>query len=172
MELVTIGRIVKPFGVRGELRVRSLSDVPGRFQALVGGPEVTLVAPSGQSIKTSVNRVRPDRICGDFYVLGFDALATPEEAAAFRGGLLQTARAQSSPLPEGHYYEYQLVGLTVKEETGKVLGKLEEVLETGSNHVFAVRREGREVLIPGTKQVVTAVNLEEQTMTVRPLEEL
>lgn len=171
-ELIAIGRIVKPFGVKGEVWVRSLSDVPGRFRDLAGGIEVTLEAPSGRSIKTGVTRVRPDRGSGDFYVLGFDALATPEEAARFRGGLIKIARAQAPPLPEGQYYEFQLVGLTVKDDTGRVLGELEEVLETGSNHVFVVRGEGREILIPGTKEVVVAVDLDEQTMTVRLLEGL
>ncbi len=171
-ELIAIGRIVKPFGVKGEVRVRSLSDVPGRFQELPGGPEVTLEAPSGRSIRTGVTRVRPDRGSEEFFVLGFEAFVTPEEAAQFRGGLIKIARNQAPSLPEGQYYEFELVGLTVRDETGRVLGRLEEVLETGSNHVFVVRGEGQEVLLPGTKQVVAAVNLDEQTMTVRSTEGL
>ncbi|MGH7428392.1 MAG: ribosome maturation factor RimM [Candidatus Methylomirabilaceae bacterium] len=153
--------IEKPFGVKGEVRVRSLSDVPGRFEGL---KDVTLVAPSGRSLVTVVNRVREH---SGSYLLGFDAFSTPEEAAEFRGAFVKISRGAAPPLPAGQYYEFELVGMTVVTETGRLLGTLEEVLETGSNHVFVVRREGREILIPGLRQVVTSVDLQRRTMTVR-----
>ncbi len=160
-ELVAVGKIEKPFGLRGELRVRSLSDVPGRFEAL---ERVTLVAPSGRVLDTSVNRMREH---GDSYVVGFEALTTPEDAAAFRGGLIKIPRDQTPPLPAGQYYESDLVGLQVRSEQGQPLGALEEVLETGSNHVFVVRAGKRELLIPATKQVIAAIDVPARTMTVR-----
>lgn len=167
LELVVIGRIVKPFGIKGEVRVRSLSDVPGR---LTGLKSATLVAPSGRELTTTVSRVREED--GGFYVMGFAAFSTPEEAAAFRGGLIKIPRDQSPPLPEGQYYEGDLLGLTVLEEHGAPLGTLEEVLETGSNHVFVVRRDGREILIPGTREVIASVDLGRGVMTVRRMEGL
>ena len=94
-ELVAIGKIEKPFGVKGEVRVRSLSDVPGRFEGLT---QVTLVAPSGRALVAGVTRVRAD---GNSYVLGFDAFTTPEEAAVFRGWLIKIPRDLSPPLPAG-----------------------------------------------------------------------
>lgn len=160
-EMITIGMIVKPFGIRGEVRVRSLSDVPGRF---VGLKAVTLVAPSGRAVVTAVNRMREDR---GSYVLGFDAFSSPEAAAAFRGGLIKIPRSETPPLPAGQYYEFELVGMTVVDEAGRALGTLEEVLETGNNHVFVIRREGRELLIPSTRQVVASVDVPSRTMTVR-----
>ncbi len=165
-DLIAVGQIVKPFGVRGEVRVRSLSDVPGRFQGL---KQVTLVAPSGWSVATVVNRVREDR---GFYVLGLEALSTPEEAARFRGGFIKIPRDQAPPLPDGQYYEFDLIGMTVLDETGVVLGILEEILETGSNSIFVVRQEGREVLIPGTKEMVASVDVQARTMSVRAIERL
>ncbi len=160
-ELVAIGKIEKPFGIRGELRVRSLSDVPGRFEAL---ERVTLVAPSGRALDTMVNRVREH---GDSYVLAFEALTTPEDAAEFRGGLIKIPRDQTPPLPAGQYYECDLVGMQVRSEQGQQLGILEQVLETGSNHVFVVRAGKRELLLPATRQVVAAVDVQGRSMTVR-----
>ncbi|MGH7164492.1 MAG: ribosome maturation factor RimM [Nitrospiraceae bacterium] len=160
-ELIAIGKIEKPFGVRGEVHVRSLSDVPGRFEAL---GRVTLVAPSGRVLDTMVNRVREH---GDSYVLGFEALTTPEEAAAFRGGLIKIPRDQTPPLPAGQYYEFDLVGMQVRSEHGQPLGVLEEVLETESNHVFVVRAGRREILLPATREVIAAVDVQGRTMTVR-----
>jgi len=165
-DLVAIGKIVKPFGVRGDVRVLSLSDVPGRFRGLT---HVTLVAPSGRTVAARVIRLREER--GGF-VIGFDVFSTPEEAAAFRGGLVKIPRDQTPPLPDGQYYEFDLVGLTVRDESGEVLGTLEEIVDTGGQHVFAVRREGRELLIPATRSVVASVDVSGRTMTVRGIEEL
>lgn len=163
---VAVGKIVKPFGVRGDVRVLSLSDVPGRLQGL---KQVMLVAPDGRTVSASVVRLREER--GGF-VVGFDVFSTPEEAAAFRGGLIQIARGQAPPLPEGQYYECDLIGMTVRDEAGLVLGTLEEIVATGGHPVFAVRREGKEVLIPATRSVVASVDVAGRTMTVRGIEEL
>lgn len=165
-ELIAVGRIVKPFGIKGAVRVQSLSSVPGRFQGLT---KVTLVAPSGRSVTTTVTQVREDR---DSYVVAFEALTNPDEAAAFRGGLIKIPREQAPPLPEGQYYEFDLIGMTVADETGRRLGTLEEILETSSNHVFVVRGEGREVLIPATRGVVVSVDVAARAMTVRLVEGL
>lgn len=167
VELIAIGQIVKPFGVRGDVRVRSLSDVPGRFEGL---KQVRVEAPSGLALVTTVRRVRADHRAAGGYVLGLAAFATPEQAAAWRGGLLKIPRDQAPPLPEGQYYEFQLVGLTVRDEAGAALGTLEEVWETGAHHVFAIRRDGREILVPATKRTVAAVDLERGTMTIRRME--
>jgi 16S rRNA processing protein RimM len=163
-ELIAIGQIVKPFGVRGEVRVRSLSDVPGRFEGL---KQVTLVAPTGRTVATVVNRVRQDRA---MYVVGFEAFSTPEEAAAFRGGLVKIPRDQTPPLPPGQYYEFDLVGMTVTDEAGLVLGTLQEILDTGGNHIFVVRQDEQERLIPATREVVASVDVERRMLTVRRLE--
>lgn len=163
-DLITIGKIEKPFGVKGDVRVRSLSDVPGRFEGL---RQATLVAPSGRRLAAAVVRVREDRSSHGRYVVGFDAFSTPEEAATFRGGLIQIPRSQTPPLPAGQYYEFQLIGLTVKNESGRRLGTLNEVLETGGNHTFVIRDGGRELLIPAAREVVRSVDAEGRTMTVR-----
>jgi 16S rRNA processing protein RimM len=163
---VVIGQIVKPFGVHGEVRVRSLSDVPGRFEGL---REVTLESPAGLELATVVQRVRGG---GESYVVRFAAFSTPEDTAAFRGGYIKIARGLAPALPPGQYYECDLVGLTVATEDGRVQGILEEVVPTGDRHVFVVRRGGREVLIPAAKSVVTGVDLATGTMTVRPVEGL
>jgi 16S rRNA processing protein RimM len=164
-ELVTIGQILKPFGIRGDVRVRSLSDVPGRFESL---DIVTLETPSGRQVQTTVTRVRADR---DSYVVGFQAFATPEEAAAFRGALIKVPKA-AHLLPEGKYLECDLVGLAVQSEDGQALGTLDEVLQTDSNAVFVVHGQHGEVLVPATREVIVAIDLSNQTVTVRLIDGL
>src|SRR5579884_2011440 len=160
-DLVVIGRILKPFGVKGDVRVQSLTDVPGRFESL---KQVMLLTRSGQSVATKITRLRKDH---DSYVVGFDLFSTPEEVGSFRGALIQIPEEPVPPLGEDHYYEFQLIGLTVQDVDGHVIGTLEEILETPSRPVFAVRAEGRERLIPGTRQAVSSIDLARRVMVVR-----
>lgn len=161
LELVAIGVIEKPFGVRGEMRVRSLSDVPGRFEGLT---RVTLESPGGALKQATVRSVRGMR---GSYVLGMDLCSTPEEVAQFRGWTVKIPQGSAPPLPQGEYYQYELIGLSVQDEGGRLVGTLEEILETPGHHVFIVRGEQGEVLIPASKETVTAVDLPGKTMTVR-----
>ena len=160
-DLVAIGRIVKTFGVRGEVKVLSLTDVPGRFETLT---QVLLEAPSGETLPAAVTSRREDR---DGFVLGFDALSTPEAAAVFRGGYVKIRRMQSPSLPEGQFFEYDLLGMTVRDEGGEDLGRVEDIMDTAATHVFVVRKDGRERLIPATRKAVAAVDVPGRTMTVR-----
>lgn len=160
-ELVTIGRIERSFGVRGEARVRSLSDVPGRFDHL---HEVTLVASNGKSLVTRVTHVRSG---GPTLIVGFDAFTTPEQVAEFRGGLVQVPRGDSPALPTDHYYQCDLIGMVVQDEAGTVLGRLEDVLAFAENQAFLVRQDGKELLIPAAKQLVVSVDVAGRVMTVR-----
>ena len=160
-DLVAIGQIVKSFGVKGDVRVKSLSDVPGRFEGL---REVTIEMPSGKTIETVVNRVRKDL---DSYVVGLEALSTPEEAASFRGSLLKIPEDQVPALPDGQYYEFQLIGMAVTDEQEQALGTLEDIMETGSHPVFVVRGSGREWLVPGRQAVIVSMDVAQRTMMVR-----
>jgi len=164
-ELVAIGVIEKPFGVRGEMRVRSLSDVPGRFEGLT---RVTLEAPSGAVKGTTIRSVRA---MNGSYVLGMDVCSTPEEAGLFRGWTVKIPQGSAPPLPPGQYYEYELIGCSVQDEAGRPMGTLEEILKTPGHHVFVVRGEQGEVLIPAAKDVVAAVDVPGKRMTVRWTEE-
>ncbi len=166
LDRVTVGQIERPFGIRGEVKVRSLSDVPGRFEGL---RRVSLVAKGGRMWDTDVTHVRR---AGAGYILGLVGITTPEEAGLWRGGLIQTTRGAVPVLPDGRYYECDLIGLAVYSDAGQLIGVLEEILECPGNHVFAVRQETKELLIPAAKELITTVDIEARRMTVRLIDGL
>jgi 16S rRNA processing protein RimM len=162
--LVTVGQIERPFGVRGEVKVRSLTDVPGRFEALA---RVNLVARSGMTIETNVIHVR--RV-GRGFIMGLADVTTPEAAEPWRGGFIQAPRGIVPPLPAGTYYACDLIGLAVQTDQEQPLGVLEQVWELPGHHVFVVRHGAEEVLIPAAKEWVPAVDLERRVMTVHVMD--
>mgnify|MGYP000922763352 CR=1 FL=1 len=156
-ERIIIGRVGAPHGIRGELRIIPLTDFPERFAAL---REVMV----GDEL-LHIENVKPQ---GKNFLMRFREYAVREEAQRLTGRLLTVARADAAPLDEGEYYVFDIVGLTVYDEEGRVLGTVENVLRTGSNDVYAVRTEdGRELLIPALHAVVREIDVPGGRMTVR-----
>lgn len=151
--MVTIGRILKPFGVRGEVRIESLSDVPGRFEGL---KTVTLALPDGRTQETMVTSVRQ---INQGMILGLSAFSTPETAALYRGAWIKIPENHNLPRDPGTFYQFELIGLRVEDAEGQPVGTLEEVLEYPQHHVFVIRNEDREILVPASRRTIAMVDL-------------
>ena len=158
--MVVVGKLGRPFGVRGLVRVLSLTDVPNRFENLT---DVTLESPTGQTLVTRVTNVRTD---GRSYLVRFATFSTPEEARDYSGAWLKIPQKDVPPAPEGHHYQFELIGLTVQDESGHVLGTLEEVVEVPHRHLFVIRGTGKEYLLPALRKWISGVDVAAGVMTV------
>jgi 16S rRNA processing protein RimM len=165
--LITIGKAVKPFGVRGELKIEPLTDFPERFTDL---RSVHLISPSGEALVCAVKSVRH---VGNRPVLAFEGYETPEKAKALNGWFLKVPEEETVPLPEGVYYRFELVGMEVFSEAGERLGRITDVFETGGNDVYIMKREGKsEVYLPAVKEIVRQIDREKKRMTIRVIDGL
>jgi 16S rRNA processing protein RimM len=162
--MVTIGKVERPFGVHGAVKVRSLSDRPGRFEQL---HEVSVAGERGEMAD---QRVRSVRKAGQVYIIQFEGITTPEQARALRGTMLQVPRGESSPSREEPLYECDLIGMTVVDQTGRDLGRLDAIWDLPGHQVLVVKQADREVLIPAVKEFVTGVDVAQGRMTVRTLD--
>ena len=167
-EMVTIGKIERPFGVHGAVKVRSLSDRPGRFEQLRA---VRVADQGGRAADRTVTDVRR---AGPSYILEFEGVTTPEEAAALRGALLQVPRVfpSASDVRLNVWYECDLIGMCVMDEAGHELGSLEAVWELPAHPVFVVKQKAGEVLIPAVTEFVRSVDVAQGRITVRTIEGL
>lgn len=156
---LVIGQAVRPWGVGGALKVQILSEFPQRFL------ELKEVYVAGEL--RGVEGARPHQGMVVVKLAGCD---TREQAEALRGALLEVAMEDAVSLPEGRYYVHQVVGLEVWTGEGQYLGRVSEVLPTGSNDVYLVRSGRRELAIPAIERVVREVDLEEGRLVVEPLE--
>lgn len=167
VRFVAIGEAVAPHALRGELRVLPLTDFPERFAAIT---QVFLGLPGGEpgGKPVAVERACPQ---GRFFLVKLAGVDTVEAAEKLRGRLLFVPRDAVAPLPEGRFYVFDLVGLTVADEQGTVLGEVVEVLENPANDLFVVRPPdgGRELLLPALKSVVQEIDLAGGRMVVRLL---
>jgi 16S rRNA processing protein RimM len=87
-----------------------------------------------------------------------------------RGAAVRIDHDQAAPLPEGEFYFWQLVGATVVDEAGTTLGLVDEIIQTGANDVYVLRRpDGGELLLPAIKEVILKVDTERGIITAHLL---
>jgi 16S rRNA processing protein RimM len=152
--LVAIGRVVKPQGRKGEVVVEPISDRPDRFPGL---RHAYVPGPDGSSRVVEVTGSWPHK--GRF-VLKFDGVDSIDQAEAFRGLELRIAEEELRVLPEGSYYHHQLRGLRVADDAGRVVGQVEDVLETGGEApVLVVQGPRGETMVPLAEAFIRRVDL-------------
>lgn len=161
-EWATIGQVVALFGVRGEMKVRLLTDIPDRFQQLGA------VYIGSDHRQYAIERVRPYK--GESVVLKLAGIDDANTAEALRHQSLFIPLSELAELPPDSYYQHDIVGLTVVTLAGRELGRIVDIMETGSNDVYIVKGSaGKEVLIPAIKAVVKQIDLARHTMSIDPL---
>jgi len=158
---LAVGRVIKPHGVQGEVRVELMTDLPERFKWLK-----TVYVGERNPRPVVVESVRFHQ---EFVLLKLAGYPTRTEAEALRNELLQVPEEEAIPLEEGEYFLHQLLGLEVQTEDGQSLGRLTDVLETGANNVFVVSGADGEHLIPDIPDVVQAVDVVGGRIIIRPL---
>jgi 16S rRNA processing protein RimM len=158
--LVTIGRILKPFGVRGEVKVESMSDVPGRFEELQTA-YLTLPHETATPQETLVTHIR-EVPAG--YLMKCSTFSTPEEAAHYRGAWIQIPMNAELPRDPDTFYQFELIGLHVEDPDGKQMGTVEEILEYPQHHILVVRNQETEFLIPANLKTISKVDLDKQSL--------
>ncbi len=159
-DLVAIGRVVKPQGRKGEVVVAPLSDRPDRFPTL---RKAYVPAPGGGSREVGVAACWPHK--GRF-VIKLDGVDSIDAAEAYRGLELRIGEEDLAPLPAGSYYHHQLRGLTVVDESGRSLGTVADLLETGAATVLVVRGAAGETLLPLAESFVRSVDVAGGRMVV------
>ena len=95
------------------------------------------------------------------------------QAGQLKGQWVQVPIEEAIPLPEGSFYLYQLVGLQVITTDGNNLGSVADIIETGANDVYVIRKGGRqEVLVPAIPDVVKSIDIEQGQMIVELIDGL
>ncbi|MGI6776561.1 MAG: ribosome maturation factor RimM [Acetivibrionales bacterium] len=158
-EYLEIGKIINTRGIKGELKVIPLTDNPERFNEL----EWVYVRNNDSIRKYFVDRVNYFK---GFVYLKFKGLNDIETAKQLKDLYILIDRKNAVRLPEDTYFICDLIDLEVFENN-KLLGRLKDVLRTGSNDVYVVKGErGAEILVPALKSVVKKVDIENRRIDV------
>ncbi|WP_376794302.1 ribosome maturation factor RimM [Thermogemmatispora sp.] len=160
-EWATVGRVLAPFGLRGEVKVLPMSDLPDRFAQLEA------VYCGFPPRRYRIEQVRPYR--SGLVLLKLQGCDSLTAAEALRNCELQIPLAELPPLPPDSYYQHDILNLRVFTLEGREVGTIREIWLTGSNDVYVIRMaDGRQALIPAVKEVVKQIDLVRRTMYIDP----
>ncbi len=158
---VEVGEIVGVFGVRGEVKVRPLSDFAERFA--VGA---TLYLGDEHSPHTITKaRLRPGS-----HVLGLSGIESANDAERLRGQMLAVPADALATLAPDQFFQHDVVGLRVEHVNGAPLGVITDILSMGPHDTYVVRdAQGVERMLPAVKAFIKQVDLAAGVMRVEPI---
>jgi 16S rRNA processing protein RimM len=165
---VLVGIVLKTIGLKGELKIKPLTDNPDRYS------EGSKVWAGGEAEKALPLTVRSSRDAGRDIAVFFDEIDSIEKAQALRGKELFVPESDVPPLPEGEYYQFQVLGLEVYTSSGRLLGKVSDIIEAGEKDVYVVTGQGgkggkSEFLIPVTDEAVEEIDVKGGKIKLRPM---
>ena len=159
-EFFTIGHIVAPHGVRGDVRIYPDTDFPERFLEM----KYAYIA----GVKYAVKEARFHK---RVVLVKFDGIDDRNGAASLVKKEIQIPRMELMPLAEGQYYIFDIIGCSVFDKNGNLLGEVTDILRTGSNDVYVVTGEdGNEVLLAVIPDVILSVDVGAKKIIADPPE--
>ncbi len=158
---LVVGRIVKPHGIKGQVEIFILTDTPQRFKP---GAVFHLVPPTPEITSVTLTEVKYKK---GRVVARLENIKDRESAEAL-GGRELTWPSSESEKPQGAYWLHEVIGCEVETVDGVRLGKVAEVLRTGSNDVYVIKGKS-EHMIPAIKEVIQSIDPVKKLMVIKPM---
>lgn len=155
-----VGQIVNTFGIKGEVKVSPFTDDINRFDDL----KKVYVKTKKDAKLYKIENVRYHK---NMVLLKLEGIENPEQAELLKNAYLEIDREDAIPLEEGQYFIVDLIGLDVYTDEEKLLGKVEDIYNTGANDIYVVKDElGKQILLPGIKDVIKVVDFDNEKIIV------
>jgi 16S rRNA processing protein RimM len=158
---VITGRVIKPYGVLGWVKVEVLTTNPQRYRK--GNAFFLEGCEEGERLL--LEEVKEG---AGMLLVKFQGLDDREQAEKLKGRKLLVTPDDIGEPPRDHLWEHQLLGLEVITTKGRYLGEVVEIIETGANDVIVVKGD-KECLIPMIEEAIVDVELEGGRLIVEPL---
>ena len=160
-EYLEAGKIVNTHGIKGEVKIMPYTDFPEllcEFDRLFLDKKEIFIERS--------------RVAKNMVIAKIEGIDTPEQAEKLRNKILYMHR-DDFELDDDTYFIQDLIGIEVKDvDTDFVYGKITDVMQTSANDVYVIRGNDKEYLVPAIADVVISTDIENNLMTIRPLEGL
>jgi len=164
--LFPIGRVVKPHGVKGKMKVKYFGDDLHRFFSY---HEIFIEDEKSGLESYEILEVipQPPRL-----ILRLKGIEKIEEIEPLIGKNILIEKEALPELEEGEYYWIDLVGIEVETREGKKIGKVREIFSTGAHDVYVVEGKRGEIFLPAIEDVIQSIDLKKRVMKVVRMEGL
>ena len=165
--MFTIGKITNTHGIKGEVKVKQITDFIERFNV---GSVIYLIDMNEQIIPLEIASVRTQK---DYLLIRFTGYDSINEVESFKGLMLKIKNEQLTPLNEHEFYFHEIIGCTVSDMNGTKIGVVDSILTPGANDVWVIKDEQKkEYLIPYIYDVVKEIDVENKQIKIEPMEGL
>lgn len=165
-ELISVGMVSKAHGIKGRFMVLPYSRSGEGFREI---ERIFMHSRKGELHECKVLRAAPHKKMVLLQVEGWERI---EAVEGFLGAEVLVRKEDLPEVSGGEYYCFDIIGMKVITEEGRVLGEVHEIIATGSNDVYVTRMDGKEYLIPAIDEVVLQVDLNKREITIHPKEGL
>ncbi|TFJ94643.1 ribosome maturation factor RimM [Lentibacillus salicampi] len=166
-DMFNVGKIVNTHGVKGEVKVKRMTDFDDRFES---GNTLFLEKGNGELPALEIDG---HRIHKGFDLVHFEGYDNINDVEYFKGFYLKIGEDQLTELEENAYYYHEIIGSSAYLTSGEKLGIIKEIWSPGANDVWVVKREkGNDVLVPYIADVVTEVDVSARKVVIEPMEGL
>ena len=161
-----IGQIVNTFGIKGMVKVNPFTDDISQFEEM----ETILVDKKGSLQEMQIEEVKYSK---NQVLLKLKGIETVNDAEKYRNCYLKLPREKARKLPKNTYFIADLIGLKVYTEEGKLLGKVDDIYNTGARDIYIIKDTlGKQILLPAIKEVIKQIDLEQEKIVVHLLDGL
>ena len=148
------------------VKVNPFTDDISQFEEM----ETILVDKKGNLLEIQIEEVKYSK---NQVLLKLKGIETVEEAEKYRNCYLKLPREKARKLPKNTYFIADLIGLEVYTEEGKLLGKVDDIYNTGASDIYVIKDElGKQILLPAIKDVIKQIDLEQEKIVVHLLDGL
>lgn len=155
MDRLVIAEVLKPQGIRGELKIKTYTDCPEDVKAF------GKVYIDGSPYKILSFRIGE----GGFAYLGLRGVPDRNAAELLRGKKIEGDREDAPALEEGRYYIVDILGLSAVTEKGELLGIVKDISPL-SSEVYTLEKDGKQILFPAVKGVIRRVDVESGVLVI------
>lgn len=160
LNLVSVGQIISTFGIKGEVKIKILTDFPDRF---LKQKEFFLTTPD-LTQKIFLEGIRFQKNILIAKIKSCDSL---ESAKKLKWAYLQIEEKELINLTSDTFYHFQIIDSDVYSLENRYLGKIKDIIKTGSNDVYVIKTSKEELLVPATKEFIKKIDLSKKTIYIK-----
>lgn len=165
-EYFEIGQIVNTFGIKGVVKVNAFTDEPLEFENL----KTILIEKNKKLLEFEIQEVKLHK---NQILLKIKGIEDINEAEKYKGCYIKLPREKAKKLPENTYFIADLIGLQVYTDNGELLGKVDDIYNSGSADIYVIKDElGKQILLPGIKEVIKKIDVDNEKIIVHLIDGL
>ena len=165
-EYFEIGQIVNTFGIKGVVKVNAFTDDPLEFEKI----KTILIEKNRKLLEFEIEEAKLHK---NQVLLKLKGINDINEAEKYKGCYIKLPREKAKKLPENTYFIADLIGIEVFTDNGKLLGKVDDIYNSGSADIYVIKNElGKQILLPGIKDVIKEIDVDNEKIIVHLIDGL